>query len=122
VNLTRATEMVVVDQTHDSPYVYRYVAEHVPPSEVVGIAYAPNYHLGRELFFRTGGRQFVSKSFQQILADPQFRTFILAYPSGSAFEDIRDRYPNAEVIVEVDGTRMKNHYIIVTNQGQAAGR
>ena len=121
-SLSRASQMVQPDQTHDSPTLARYVEENVPEGDTVGIAFARNYHLGRELFFRTGGRQFVTGSVADILADPPSSVFVLAYPTLPDVIEIRERFPGALFVVEVDGVRMRDHYIVVTAGRQAGAR
>ena len=119
LNLAKGYQITVHDQTHDSPALYTYVEEHVPASETVGIAYAPAYHLGHELFFRTGGRQFVTEPLPEILAHPPSSVFILAYPTLAAVMEVKDRFPGAKFVAEVDGVRLSDHFVVLT--GQSAG-
>ena len=59
--------MVDPDQTHDSPYIAQFVEESVPRGEPVAIAFVFNYHLARELFFRSGGRAYVTMPLWQLV-------------------------------------------------------
>jgi hypothetical protein len=119
-SFSRATEMVEPDQMHDSPTVARYVEENLPAGETVGIAFARNYHLGRELFFRTGGRKFVTGSLDDILDHPTSSVFILAYATPPEVDEIKQKYPGVTFLATVDGVRLKDHYIVVTTASQAA--
>jgi hypothetical protein len=113
LNLVKGYRITVHDQTHVSAAIYRYVVAHVPASETVAIAYAPAYHLGHELFFRTGGRRFVTEPLSEILADPPSSTFVLAYPTLADVIEVKGRFPGATFVAEVDGVRLSDHFVVV---------
>jgi hypothetical protein len=114
LNLAKANDMLLSDSSSDSLYIYRYFEENVPPSVPIAIAYAPSYHLGRELFFRTGGRRFVSGYPADILAGPSLSVIILAYQDAQTIEAVRSRYPEAVFIDRVDGVWLQDHFIVIT--------
>jgi dolichyl-phosphate-mannose-protein mannosyltransferase len=114
LNLTRAYAMAAPDQSPDSVLIYRYLQERLPPEKNVPIAFDPSYHLGKELFFRTGGRRFVTEPLSKVLDDPTVHVFILAYPDDGKLGRLFEVYPSALLIFQVDGVRLEHHAIVIT--------
>ena len=116
---SRGYQMVVPDQTHDSPLVARYIQEHVPSSDSVVVAFDPYYHLARELFFRLDGRKITSEPVPAVLADHDFDVVILAYASTKEVAQVIERYPGSRLVSTVDGVAMRDHKFLLTRGAQA---
>ena len=114
LELTRAVAMMSDDQTNQSPLIDRYVKATVPPGGLVIVVAPTIYHLGRELFIRSGGqRRVVTEPLSQAIKSRDANLFVVLGPNDNTRWVILAEYPHARFVDTVDGHSLTQNLIVV---------
>lgn len=111
VNLQRAPSMMS-DQTHPSPLIAALVEANVPSGGTVLIAAPSDYHLQRELFFRTDARfQFLTESLREIEQQRKASLVVLLNPSRAALQGLPKAFDGGTTVFTVNGKPLSGHVL-----------
>ena len=115
VNTYRAGIMVENDKTlrnMESLSIAWYVKAYTHPGDSVQIIAFPQYHLGKELFFRTNGTiRYITDRTIEVMDMPEPQLIIVQYPNNETLSAVKKRYPNAARLY--DPFTLHNHAVFI---------
>jgi hypothetical protein len=117
-NAERALAMVRHEPQSDSVYLVPLIQANVPAGGRVVVVAPRDYHLARELFFRTAGsRQFVTEPFGEAMRRNEPDPAIVASLDRAEIDKLAERFAEPWIVTEVGGWRLTNHVAILRSPG-----
>jgi len=115
INTVRAGMMVIRDtklQNFDSIHITKLVQTYASPGETVWIAAFSQYHLGKELFFRTNGKiRYITERVDTLLNIPTPKLIIIHIPDEKSIATVIKQYPSAVLITKQP--QLQNHAVLL---------
>jgi hypothetical protein len=117
-NAGRALAMVQHEPRQDSLYLTAFVEANVPPGGRVFVVAPVDYHLARELFFRTAdSRAFLGGPIEEALRQPEADPAIVLLPHPDAVGKLTERLAEPWIVTEIDGWTLTNHVAVFSRPG-----
>ena len=105
-----------ISQLTDSIYIASFIERESIKEQTIFISAFPNYHLGKELLFRTSNSyKFVTNYLPNIIPLINKSPIILLYPDKNQIKELYNNFPNGTIIDTVNGVKLKNHIIFIPN-------